>query len=395
MMKPIRKTILIFIILLNINLVLGQSASNSPYRFLEDILQKIENDSTDWKYQVGATELSFSGYYKNVLKVWDENGVREPKYNKTDSLFFTDYELLNAQDYIIKKSKEEEIIIINEAHHIPKHRTFTQSLLQGLYENGYRYVGLEALFDTNINAKKCLTVESGYYTQEPAFGNLIAEALKIGYTIFGYEASGGKNGKEREIEQAENIQKFIENAPKGKVIIHCGYAHAYENDYPAWGKAMAGRLKENLKIDPFTIDQTMFMEKSDEKYENQFIKLNTKSHPIILVNKYGNIYNGNKEVNQTDIVVIHPKTQYIDTRPHWLIQGKQKYTIPGNKIPQTPVLILAYRKGEFENNGVPADIIEITNENLDHNLFLSKGNYEIVIKDKDYSTMDQFDIEVK
>ncbi len=144
--------------------------------------------------------------------------------------------------------------IINEAHHVPKHRAFTRSLLKELYANGYRYLGLEALFDAAVNETKFPVIETGYYTKEPEFGNLISEALATGFTLFSYEASQGKNGKEREIEQAENIQKFIENNPKAKVLIHCGYAHAYENDYPAWGKAMAGRLKQNMNIDPLTID---------------------------------------------------------------------------------------------------------------------------------------------
>ena len=69
-------------------------------------------------------------------------------------------------------------------------------------------------------------------------------------------------GMRREIEQAENIQKFIERNLLGKVLIHCGYAHAYEYDYPAWGKAMAGRLKDIMKIDPLTIDQTMYLIRS-------------------------------------------------------------------------------------------------------------------------------------
>ncbi|MBX9449469.1 MAG: hypothetical protein KL787_07030 [Taibaiella sp.] len=82
-----------------------------------------------------------------MLKTWDKNGVMKPHYNKTDSLLFDDHRLFNARDYIVHRSKDEEIIIINEAHHVPLHRIFTRSLLKDLYNNGYRYLGLEALFD--------------------------------------------------------------------------------------------------------------------------------------------------------------------------------------------------------------------------------------------------------
>lgn len=45
--------------------------------------------------------------------------------------------------------------MINEAHHQLMHRTFTTSLLEGLYAKGYRFLGLEALAydDTLLNQR--------------------------------------------------------------------------------------------------------------------------------------------------------------------------------------------------------------------------------------------------
>ncbi|MCA4782697.1 hypothetical protein IF125_10595 [Empedobacter stercoris] len=380
---------------LNSLISFGQTNSEN-YRFSNDILSQIDNDTVAWKYQTGASELSFNGYYAEVLKIWDKNGVRKPKTTNKDSLYYINSKKVNAKDYIIEQSKNSQIVIINEAHHIPKHRTFTKSLLKDLYDNGYRYLGLEALFDSTINERKFPIIESGYYTKEPEFGNLISEALKIGYTLFSYEASEGKNGKEREIEQAENIQKFIESVPNAKILIHCGYAHAFENEYPSWGKAMAGRLKDNTNIDPFTIDQTMFLERSDKENNHLFIKLNDTTEPIVLIDKDGQVFNGNKEIRQTDIVIIHPETKYIDNRPDWLQNGKESYTIPSNKIKNSsPLLLLAYRENEFENNGVPTDIIEINDNKPSKKLYLTKGNYTIVIKDKNYNIIEKYKVEIK
>lgn len=380
---------------LNSLISFGQTNSEN-YRFSNDILSQIDNDTVAWKYQTGATELSFNGYYAEVLKIWDKNGVRKPKTTNKDSLYYINSKKVNAKDYIIEQSKNSQIVIINEAHHIPKHRTFTKSLLKDLYDNGYRYLGLEALFDSTINERKFPIIESGYYTKEPEFGNLISEALKIGYTLFSYEASEGKNGKEREIEQAENIQKFIESVPNAKILIHCGYAHAFENEYPSWGKAMAGRLKDNTNIDPFTIDQTMFLERSDKENNHLFIKLNDTTEPIVLIDKDGQVFNGNKEIRQTDIVIIHPETKYIDNRPDWLQNGKESYTIPSNKIKNSsPLLLLAYRENEFENNGVPTDIIEINDNKTSKKLYLTKGNYTIVTKDKNYNIIEKYKVEIK
>ncbi|MCZ2101838.1 MAG: hypothetical protein LC107_09910 [Chitinophagales bacterium] len=374
-------------------IAIGQSDSEL-YRFSEDILSQIDKDTVPWKYQIGATALSFSGYYREVLQIWDKNGVRKPKTTEQDSLFFMNSKKVNAKDYIIKQSKNAQIVIINEAHHMPKHRIFTKSLLKELYANGYRYLGLEALFDSTINVRKYPIIESGYYTKEPEFGNLLSEALDIGFTLFGYEVSSNKNGKEREIEQAQNIQKFIESVPAGKVLIHCGFAHAYENDYPAWEKAMAGRLKEYMKIDPLTIDQTMFLERSNSENNHLFIELNNTNEPIVLINENEQVFNGN--INQTDIVVIHPPTTYVNNRPNWLIDGKKGYTIPPSKIKNNEsLIILAYRMNEFDNDGIPADIIEITDNHIPNELYLTKGSYTIVIKNKKYNIIDKYEIEVK
>jgi len=76
------------ILLLNISIAFGQSTLET-YRFSKDILSQIDKDTVAWKYQIGATELSFSGYYREVLQVWDKNGVRKPKITLEDSLYFT------------------------------------------------------------------------------------------------------------------------------------------------------------------------------------------------------------------------------------------------------------------------------------------------------------------
>jgi hypothetical protein len=377
--------------------IIGFGQTNSEtYRFSKDILTQIDKDTVAWKYQTGAAKLSFSGYYEEVLKMWEKNGFRKPTTTEKDSLYFVNSKKVNAKDYIIEQSKNSQIVIINEAHHIPKHRTFTTSLLKDLYNNGYRYLGLEALSDSSIHERKFPTIESGYYTKEPEFGNLISEALKIGYTLFSYEASNGKNGKEREIEQAENIQKFMESVPNAKVLIHCGYAHAFENEYPAWEKAMAGRLKDNMHINPFTIDQTMLLERSNPANNHLFNKLNKTKESIVLIDDNGQVFNGTSEIRQTDVVIIHPLTEYINNRPDWLLKGKKRYTIPSDKINNNyPILVLAYRNKEFENDGIPVDIIEILDNKSLKQLYLKDGKYTVVLKDKNYNIIENYTIEIK
>lgn len=387
--------IITVIILLNATVVIGQTKSET-YRFSKDIRDQTDRDTSVWKYQSGATDLSLSGYYMQVLKTWDRVGIMGKQYSKEDSLLFTKSKKKKASDYILRKSKDAQVTIVNEAHHLPQHRTFTKSLLKGLYKNGYRYLGLESLYDTVINTQKYPIVKSGYYIREPEFGNLVVEAIKLGFKLFPYEASADKDGKYREIEQANNIAKFIKDNPDGKVLIHCGYDHVYENGHEFWEKAMAGLLKDILKTDPLTIDQTMFVENGDEARNHIFFRLNRTEDPVVLISKDGRVYNGDIGSEQTDIVVIHPKTKFIEGRPDWFIRNKHKYAIPPSTRGTNPIaLVLAYRNNEFDNNGVPADLVEISEEFPSKNLYLQSGLYEIVIKNKDYEVIDRYKIKVK
>lgn len=367
---------------------------DETYPFSEDIHAGIEKDTVSWKYQTGAVRYSFIGDYKNTLAVWDK-GVPARIYTPTpaDSAILKNSAIQNARDHIISRSENEQIIIINEAHHNPKHRTFTSSLLEGLYKNGYRYLGLEALWDTTTNERKYAVKESGFYIAEPEFGNLIYEAGRIGFKLFGYEASEDKNGKEREIEQAQNIQAFMKANPDGKYIIHCGFNHVYENHVQGWEKAMAGRVKEYTGIDPFTIDQVRFTERSKPEFGHYFLYATKEQEPFVLIDRQNQAFNGISEPRQTDLVVIHPLTRYKNERPGWL--GKREYRLPGDKLKSYPVQVLAYRINEYEHGGIPADIIEIRSAKENKPLLLQNGEYKLVIRNRLYDIPDTFEISIK
>lgn len=372
---------------------------SETYQFSKDIATKIEKDTLPWRYQLGATDYSISEYYQKALETWDKNGGGVRQLSKEDSLYFSSFKAQNAKDYIVNRSKTEKVIIINEAHHNARHRVFTQSLLQELYENGYCFFGLEALDDSLINQRKFPVLESGYYTREPQMANLIVEAIKIGFTVFGYEADEGLNGKERELAQAENIAKIMVKNPNAKFLIHCGYDHVIEGTpgNKSWEKAMAGRLKEKTGVDPFTIDQVAYSEKGEVKFLSPYILLANADKPVIMVNESGKTFNGSSTNDQTDCRIIHPKTVFENNIPNWLaMNGKRKkYFFPSSKISEFPVLILAYRKNEFEQNGVPAAIIEVIEPEDKADLYLDKGNYTLLLKNKDYQIIKKIKVKVK
>lgn len=367
------------------------------YLFQQTIESRIANSTSPAKYQEGAVNYSFACNFPKALSTFELGFFPRP-YVATgeDSSIIQRHVVKSAKDYIIERSEKEQLIIINEAHHIPGHRTFTRSLLKDLYKNGYRYLGLEAIFDEEINVRNFATTESGYYTSEPEFGNLIYEARKIGFFIFGYEASpeSMKTGKEREIAQAGNIKDFMEQHTDGKTLIHCGYEHAYESEHPGWEKAMAGRIRELTGIDPLTVDQAKFSERSSVELNHFFSKTESK-FPYILVNEKNEPFNHYRGRCHTDLIVVHPITTYKDQRPEWFTTGKIRHEVSNEqyKTPDTPVQVLAYRTGEFEKNGIPADVVEFSSGNP-VSLYLETGTYLIVIKDSNYQTLTSYPLTI-
>ncbi len=365
---------------------------NNEYKFSSEIESKVKTDTIAWKYQISAADYATKGDYQNALIQWDlAMGTREKNFTikQIDSIN-QKYKIVSAKNYIIEQSKTNQVIIINEAHHNSSHRVFTKSLLQELYNNGYKNLGLEALgngeyLDSLLNKRKYPIQKTGHYIKDPQFGNLVRNALSIGYNLFAYENLGKGSGKPREIEQAKNIQKKIEEKPNEKFLIHCGYDHALEGIHNSWEKAMAGRLTEYTEINPFTINQTQYTEKSKSEYNHPFLKSLNIKEPSILLEKNSEPHKYKRGESWTDIAVFHPNTEYINGRPNWLFENGNKNTpieLQEIDIP-FPVMVIAFKEGENINNAVPMDIYEVKDKTITPHLALQKGEYAIVVVNKE------------
>lgn len=244
------KLLIPFLSIIAVNL----DAQKSLYSISDSILVNYAKDSN---HENAATLMAFIGEHKKAKEIFAKTkspfGVF-PQRSKTQ------YAPISAIDFIKEKSKTEQVVIINEAHHIAHHRVFTTKLLKLLYENGFRYFSTETLTHMDIsrlNLEKYPNEKTGYYTAESSYGNLIREAASIGYEIFAYESEIIKQGPEgiaiREEEQAKNIKKILDKDPKAKIFIHCGFGHHNEMCLPDL-KLMGCLLFEFTGINPYTID---------------------------------------------------------------------------------------------------------------------------------------------
>lgn len=384
----------------------------NPYKFKSEIKQKLETDSTPWKNQTAIMSHQKKGDYRSTLELFDLEGDNKDYTidKRTIDSIQTNYTPTNAKDYLVDRAKAEQIVIINEAHHNPNHRIFTKSLLQGLYNNGYTYLGLEALFngpkggtpigntgnhilderDSLLNKRGYPVFRSGNYL-EPQMGNLIRTALEIGFKVFPYEKSGVGSGDPREKGQALNIANILKKDPNAKILIHCGYSHAYEgfDVYAMGGKAMAGWLKEFTGINPLTINQSTYSEEfSKKEWNHPMLYAFSFNEPKVLLDQEGvpmRFVQGNMFA---DIAIINPVTKYIKGRPNWLFKDKTQGFIIDLSIFdfECPVMVLVYNRNEDISNAIPMDLIEITDKKTVPHLALPEGSYTLIVINKDEIT---------
>lgn len=382
-----KKAFIIILLHISLSLTYAQDYYSTPYKFSDSI---IANSST---YEA-ATFLSYIGEYQKALEIMDKYNPTTFNSSKEDSIYFNKFQPVHAIDYIINKSKTEQIIILNEAHHQPYHRAFTIQLLEGLYKQGYKYFGAETIsaWDTLLNERKYPTQNSGIYTQEPVYGNLIRMALEIGFQVFPYETTVFVNDStaeiRREIEQAKNIKKILDKDSEAKILIHCGYDHLIETEVLGWKKAMAGRLIEYTGINPFTINQVKLTEQSSIEFENPFFKMADLNYYAVFVDSSGSLFNGPANFKEYDVRVYHPRTSWIEGRPNWVFENNRKARYINNEITtEFPCLVFAYlsnesilEKGNYKML-IPYDIVELKNMQDKKALSLKAGKYDIIIKD--------------
>jgi len=378
--------------------VLGQVVKS--YSTTKEIQKLVDNETNPYEIQNYAVLFSKIGNYKKSILTHqlfiekNKAAYNDPGKPKADSLNFLNYKPQNAINFIAKAAEKYNVVITNEAHYQPQNRVFTTLLLEKLFKQGFRYLCVEDLFiddtvykskeDKELNTRKYPLRTSGFYIDEPQYGNLVRKALKLGYTLIAYEHTAsevkdpGDRWLARENGQAKNIAEILLKDPKAKVLVHCGYGHLNENIKDSSG-SMAAMLKLNFKIDPLTVDQEDLLEEKNDTY----YKWTNVKEPSIYVSPK-NIFNDPNKNHKVDIVVFFPKVKYINGRPNWLTYDKEKKYFFANLNSENlnyPIMISAFCKGEDISIAVPSDIIEIEKPDEKIGLMLSRGIYTLQIKD--------------
>jgi hypothetical protein len=203
-------------------------------------------------WQALATYAAMAGEFDSAAYYWQ----RQPGYTPPPLIGWSTAAPPPAPgpawDTILVQAQHRQLVMFNEEHTQPRGRWLVGSLLPALYQQGFRYLaleGLEAADSAGLRQRGYPVAASGFYTNEPHFGNLIREARQLGFHLVAYDAIGA----ERERDQARHLLAAT-LGPQARVVVLAGHSHINENSAT---QSMATWVRKLSGIDPLTIEQTL------------------------------------------------------------------------------------------------------------------------------------------
>jgi hypothetical protein len=302
---------------------------------------------------------------------------------------------LDAKTFIAGKTMNAQVVMIDESPAKPVHRAFTYSLLEDMYNGGFRYLAMETFNNKTDRSLQGVNVFTGEYTSEPVAGELVRKALELGYVLVSYEdtLAAIHTPSERDSIQAINLYNVIKNDKNAKILVQADYNHIAEKKIGDNYITMAMRFKRVSGIDPLTIEQTDLTEGSNFEYGRVFYQYFTQKFTItepsvILENRQPvNLL----EQSGYDVIVMHPPSVYKNNRPTWLsLYGARKETII-RPYEKEAFFVQAYYESEWREDIpgqlVPADQTYNRVAAAGFSLYLRPGRYKIVVRDNGYKVL--------
>jgi hypothetical protein len=365
-----------------------------------------------------STDFSFRVIFNQYLSwyqtwVGDYEGARNSfsivqKAARDDAaspLADADWKAEPAVSAIARLAKDRKAVFFNENHSFPLTRTLTVQMLAALRKEGFDTFAAETLNQPDmpdLQKRGYAIAETGFYTEEPIYSEMVNEALRLGYRVVAYEALSDATGDARETEQARNLKRDVyKDHPDARLVVNAGYAHIQEHGKYLGGAAMAQHFARITDIDPLTVEQTMLIPHdklaSDHPFYREVMEKLAPSQPIVFVDSKGNPWSLKDKAY--DVSVFFPEEVVQRGRPTWLALGgmRQAFEVSGRMCDQNyPCMVEARPEGR-PDEAIPADraVIEFkgriaafgdkVRQSSDPypvaELWLRPGKYEILARD--------------
>lgn len=338
----------------------GRSQDSFPV-YLETSAFERETGAS-YSGQILATMASEVGLYDTAIERWPlgPGGTRgTPAPPPSDGATVVD-----AAEAIARVARGRRVVIVNEAHHAAQTRAIFFDLLPRLRQLGFDWYCAETLEEADLarlQRQGYPVRKSGVYSKEPVFGEVLRQAVRLGFSVCAYE-SDGDTQQARETGQARNLAAVLRAHPDARVLVHAGYGHARKDITVKDARPMAAELERLTGIEPMTVDQTTLgaiasPDRENPAYRPLLGRLPADAHASVVLMAGDTPWS--LEPAAYDVSVVLPAPAPSHGRAGWL------WTIPG-KVAVTgfdadcrahyPCAIEALHAGEGDD-AVPADVV--------------------------------------
>ncbi len=339
--------------------------------------------------QILVTEYSMFGRIGEAEAAFNVSQTRQP--TEAPLPVAAEWDAVSAADYIVAAVAGRRILVVNEAHHRPQTRLLTLALLPKLRAQGFDHFAIEGLdpADTGLAARGYPTEKSGYYTQEPLYGEIVREALRLGFAVHAYEPqdAGRMAPQARETAQAQALREILERDPHARLFVHAGYAHADKapGRLPEHARPMAAELWRLSGIEPFTVDQTMLgsgdMSDAASPYRHMVEAFPIHASSVLVPRKGGPAWSYRPEYH--DLTVLLPRADPAEMRPGWLSRDglRRSLRIKASACNGSfPCLFEAFHASEGDD-AIPADqFVLLRTGDARWPLYLAPGRYRLRVR---------------
>lgn len=297
----------------------------------------------------------------------------------------------DAIEAIVRAAGQRQIVILNEAHHVPQDRVFAARLARALRKIGFTYLAAEAFSNDIPLHPKAVSRYMGFYVMEPMYAGFVRSAMQDGWSFVGYDHIADSS-IERETGAAQNlIKQIFARDPKARVFMYVGYGHAAKQTAPrkdGW-KSVATLLREQLGTDPLTIDQAVMYGRGDARVDHPQYRAAMQRfapvRPIVLKAATGGHVTIGVRPGSFDMQVFHPDETMHGPhgRPLWMERqaGLRAHPVPASLLPASGRrLIQAFHVADGEG-AVPADMVMVEAGKPPPSLMLPEGQFRFAYEE--------------
>lgn len=340
---------------------------------------------------------------RKIKEIWQSSDSQKAsgfEFSKLD-----DYVVQDAEKVIDSLSARYRVIFFNELQTEPPHRKLLLHLLEKLYSKGYRYLLTEDISQSDYALSQrgypLIGKTGGIYIQEPVYGELIRKAIKLGFSVRGYDfpeteqtldtsyAKYGITFEGSPYKKAEQVKEWnwalsiyhqtFKVNPSAKVIVLAGKQHAYKNPVVEQGRkywTMGALFQKLSRIQPLVIDQSQNVNLLSTKAYKDFYESLVNEHLVVPETAVCFTHKVSDEllsasvdsifVGLCDLTVFHPYHHRIDKnekRIEWMVDwiGRTLVRVSPGEIPKEirngkePYLLQAFYFNEPSGDAIPVD----------------------------------------